>query len=61
MAAKELNKVFVAQLPDSEKGDLARLVYAEQGVVIEHKVVSSKLVLLTVNAMKLMAKRLRLT
>ena len=32
---KELNKVFVAQLPDSEKGNLARLVYAEQGVVVE--------------------------
>jgi len=32
---KELNKVFVAQLPDTEKDDLARLVYAEQGVVVE--------------------------
>jgi len=32
---KELNKVFVAQLPDSEKDNLARLVYAEQGVVVE--------------------------
>ena len=32
---KELNKVFVAQLPDSEKDNLARLVYAQQGVVVE--------------------------
>ena len=29
-SGKELHKVFVAQLPDREKGDLARLVYAER-------------------------------
>ena len=42
---KELNKVFVAQLPDSEKSDLARLVYAEQGVVIEAQNGEQQLVL----------------
>jgi len=42
---KELNKVFVAQLPDSEKDNLARLVYAEQGVVIEAQNGEQQLVL----------------
>ena len=42
---KELHKVFVAQLPDREKGDLARLVYAERGVVIEQENGEQQLVL----------------
>lgn len=42
---KELNKVFVAQLPDSEKGNLARLVYAQQGMVIESQSGEQQLVL----------------
>lgn len=42
---KELNKVFVAQLPSSENDNLARLVYAQQGVVIEAANGEQKLVL----------------
>ena len=42
---KELNKVFVAQLPNSDNDELARLVYAEQGVVIEAQNGEQQLVL----------------
>lgn len=34
---KELNKVFVAQLPDKESNQAARLVYAQTGRVIEQE------------------------
>jgi lipopolysaccharide export system permease protein len=42
---KELHKVFVAQLPDSEKDNLARLVYAQRGVVVEQESGEQELVL----------------
>ncbi|CAM4310459.1 LPS export ABC transporter permease LptF [Pseudoalteromonas ostreae] len=42
---KELHKVFVAQLPSDTKDNLARLVYAERGVVIESATGEQQLIL----------------